>query len=199
MELCGKGPQISPGYRQADGSILPAPLDPEGFLPLGDAARFADEAEPELGLVFDGRLVENFKLATGAFVATGTLRLQALSAIGGAAADAVVCGEGEAGVGLLLFLNRAAVAELPGADAAAPQACPVVRAHLAAGLARLNAGAGGMGGRIFRALVLDGAPDAASGELTDKGYLNQALARARRPAEIARLFAAAPDGGVIVL
>jgi feruloyl-CoA synthase len=199
FELCGRGPQISPGYRQPDGSVTPLNLDAEGFFPLGDAARLADDARPELGLVFDGRLVENFKLATGAFVATGALRLQALSAIGGAAADAVVCGEGEAGVGLLLFLNRAALADIPGADLAQPHLCPAVRAHVAAGLARLNGSAGGIGGRVARALILADAPDAASGELTDKGYLNQALARARRPAEIARLFAAAPDAAVIVL
>ena len=199
FELCGKGPQISPGYRQPDGSITPVTLDEDGFFPLGDAARLADPAEPERGLVFDGRLVENFKLATGAFVTTGALRLQAVSALGGLASDAVVCGEGQSGVGVLLFLNRAALAELPGASLDAPHACPVVRAQATEGLQRMNASAGGTGGRIARALLLAEAPDASSGELTDKGYLNQALARARRPDALARLFAEAPDAGVIVL
>jgi feruloyl-CoA synthase len=60
----------------------------------------------------------------------------------------------------------------------------------------MNAAAKGGGGKIWRALLLEGAPDAASGELTDKGYINQALARDRRPAELARLFAATPDEGV---
>ena len=60
------------------------------------------------------------------------------------------------------------------------------------------AAAKGGGGRIWRALILDGAPDAASGELTDKGYINQAMARDRRPAEVARLFAETPDDGVMV-
>ena len=67
-----------------------------------------DPERPELGLTFDGRLVENFKLATGAFVTAGALRLTALSAIGGAVLDAVVCGEGRDGVGLLLFVDPAA-------------------------------------------------------------------------------------------
>jgi feruloyl-CoA synthase len=62
----------------------------------------------------------------------------------------------------------------------------------------MNAEARGGGGRIARALILTGAPDAASGELTDKGYINQALARSRRPEELARLFAAEPDDGVMV-
>ena len=199
LECRGKGPQIGPGYRQADGSISPLPVDDEGFYPLGDAVRWADEADPTKGLVFDGRLVENFKLATGAFVAAGTLRTRAVGALGGLAVDAVVCGENQPGVGLMLFLNRQTLAAIDGADLAAPHVCPVVLAHVADKLTALNATAQGVGGRIARALILDGAPDAASGELTDKGYLNQAMARSRRPAELARLFADAPDPGVLVL
>lgn len=199
LECRGKGPQIGPGYRQPDGSITPLPLDEEGFYPLGDAVRFADEADPEKGLVFDGRLVENFKLATGAFVDAGTLRVKAVGALGGLAVDAVVCGENQPGVGLMLFLNRETLASLNGADTGAPHRCATVRGQVAGRLAELNASAAGVGGRIARALILEGAPDAACGELTDKGYLNQAMARARRPEDLARLFAEAPDAGVIVL
>jgi feruloyl-CoA synthase len=72
-----------------------------------------------------------------------------------------------------------------------------VRTAIAEGLARMHAAARGGGGKIWRALILDGAPDAASGELTDKGYINQALARSRRPVELTRLFAAEPDDGVL--
>ncbi|CAN5166219.1 feruloyl-CoA synthase [soil metagenome] len=190
MECMGRGPQISPGYRTADGAVTPLPLEDEGFYGLGDAVRLLDEARPELGLVFDGRLVENFKLATGAFVAAGPLRLAALSALGGLASEAVVCGENEAGVGLMLFLN---VGAAEGLDDAAR------RLRVRQGLASMNASAAGVGGRIARALILDGAPDAASGELSDKGSLNQALARSRRPTELGRLYAERPDGGVIVL
>jgi feruloyl-CoA synthase len=72
-----------------------------------------------------------------------------------------------------------------------------VRAAVVEGLSRMNASAKG-GGKVARALILDGPPDAASGELTDKGYINQALARDRRPGELERLFADAPDDGVMV-
>ena len=65
------------------------------------------------------------------------------------------------------------------------------------GLARLNAGAKGSGGRVARALILDGQPDPASGEITDKGYINQALARERRAAQVMRLFAASPDPDIL--
>ena len=182
-----KGPQVSPGYHNAPAQSADA-FDEEGFYRLGDAARLEDPADPAKGLVFDGRLVENFKLSSGTFVAAGALRVAAVSAIGGAVSDAVVCGEGEAGVGLLLFLN-APYCERLGGPAAAREA-------IRAGLERLNASARS-GGRVARALVLDGAPDPASGEITDKGYINQALARERRPGEITRLFAADPDPDVL--
>ncbi|MFZ5668651.1 MAG: AMP-binding protein [Pseudomonadota bacterium] len=188
-EIRVKGPQVSPGYLGEPGLSAQA-FDEEGFYRLGDAARLADPRDPEAGLVFDGRLVENFKLASGTFVAAGALRVAAVSAIGGAVSDAVVCGEGQEGVGLMLFVDPAGAARLGGPGP--------VREAVRAGLERLNAAARGGGGRIWRALILDGAPDAASGELTDKGYINQGLARDRRPDELARLFAPEPDAGVLV-
>jgi len=188
LEIRVKGPQVSPGYLDQPEATRDA-FDEEGFYRLGDAARLADPEDPTAGLVFDGRLVENFKLASGTFVAAGALRVAAISAIGGAASDAVVCGEGRDGVGLMLFLEPRTCERLGGTDAAL--------AAVRSGLERFNAQARG-GGKVARALILPGAPDAASGELTDKGYINQALARERRPAELERLFAAEPDEGVMV-
>ncbi|WP_419318969.1 feruloyl-CoA synthase [Caulobacter sp. ErkDOM-E] len=188
FEIRVKGPQVSPGYLDQPEATRDA-FDDEGFYCLGDAARLADPEDPAAGLVFDGRLVENFKLASGTFVAAGALRVAAVSAIGGVVSDALVCGEGRDGVGLMLFIDPTAAGRL--GDAAA------VRAAVREGLERLNAAAKG-GGKVARALILDGAPDAASGELTDKGYINQALARDRRPVELERLFAEAPDDGVMV-
>ena len=185
LEVRVRGPQVAAGYRQPDGTVRPLPLDEEGFYATGDAGLLAEPERPGRGIVFDGRLVENFKLATGAFVAAGGLRLAAMSVLGGLATDAVVCGENQSGVGLLLFPH-------PDAPADATEAA---RARLAV----FNAGAKGVGGRIARALLLEGGPDAASGEVTDKGYVNQALARTRRAADVARLFAAEPDADVIVL
>ena len=196
LEVRVAGPQISPGYHDARGLNGEAPPGPsgsrdgEGYYRLGDAARLVDPERPELGLAFDGRLVENFKLATGAFVTAGDLRLTALSAIGGAAVDAVVCGEGRNGVGLMLFVDPAARQRLGDAG---------LRAEIEAGLRQMAAQAKGSGGKVARAIILSEAPDPASGEITDKGYVNQALARSRRPAELERLFAEAPDTDVMVI
>lgn len=184
LEFRVKGPQITPGYLGMETASASA-FDDEGFYIIGDAARFVDPEDPAEGMVFDGRLSENFKLATGAFVGVGDLRIGAVNAIGPAVTDAVVCGEGEAAVGLLLYPN-------PRMD----------RAEIAAaareGLRALNGKAKGAGARIARALVLPTPPDAAQGEITDKGYIAQALARSLRAAEVARLFADPPPDDVLV-
>jgi feruloyl-CoA synthase len=174
-----KGPQVTPGYLGA-----PAAFDEEGFYVLGDAARFVDAEDPGHGLVFDGRLSENFKLASGTFVGTGELRVRAVSALGGVVTDAVVCGEGRDAVGLLLYPSP----KLPRDE---------IEAAARAGLARVNANAHGST-RIGRALVLPDAPDAGAGEITDKGYIAQPLARALRAEFIDRLFADPPPSDVMV-
>ena len=176
-----KGPQISQGYLGRP-ELSARAFDDEGFYLIGDAARFVDPADPAQGMIFDGRLSENFKLASGTFVGVGDLRIGAVSAIGGAVTDAVVCGEGREAVGLLLYPN--------------PRMSPAEVASAArAGLEVFNAKARGAGSRVARALVLPDAPDAALGEITDKGYIAQALARGRRAQAIERLFAdpASPD------
>jgi feruloyl-CoA synthase len=197
LEFRVKGPQVSPGYYR-NPQATAASFDEEGFYRLGDAARPVDPARWQCGLRFDGRLSENFKLSSGTFVTAGALRVGAISAIGGAAADAVVCGENQAFTGLLIFLNPPFCARL--ADGREPlHVDPAVRAAVREGLARFNAEAAGSSGRIGRALILADAPHAPSGEVTDKGYINQSLARARRKAEVEQLFAPTPDEAVIVL
>jgi feruloyl-CoA synthase len=195
LEFRVKGPQVCAGYYR-NPEATRAAFDEEGFYVLGDAARLADPERPERGLVFDGRLSENFKLSSGVFVTAGALRVAALSAIGGAAADAVVCGEGKGGAGLLIFLNR------PFCEAhfGGPLGCDgdAIRQAITEGLRRLNHAGGGGAGRITRALILDDQPHAPSGEITDKGYINQALARSRRAADVERLFAEPAGRDVII-
>jgi feruloyl-CoA synthase len=179
-----KGPQITSGYL-GQPELSAQVFDDEGFYLIGDAARLIDPEDPLQGMIFDGRLSENFKLASGTFVGVGDLRIGAVSAIGGAVTDAVVCGEGRDAVGLLFYPN--------------PRLAPhEVVAAVRAGLEIFNATARGSGGRVARALVLPDAPDGASGEITDKGYIAQALARSRRAEAIERLFADPPPPDVMV-
>ena len=179
-----KGPQITPGYL-GQPEVSARAFDDEGYYVIGDAARFVDPDDPSKAMVFDGRLSENFKLASGTFVGVGDLRIRAVGAIGGAVTDAVVCGEGRDGVGLLLYpnptLSRSSIA-----------------VAVRSGLDAYNSATRGSGGRVARALVLPSPPDAAQGEITDKGYIAQALARTLRAADIDRLFADPPPPDVMV-
>lgn len=179
LEFRVKGPQVSPGYLGRP-ELSAQSFDADGFYLLGDAARFADDSDPKAGLAFDGRISENFKLASGTFVTVGDLRVKAVSAVGDAVTDAVVCGEGKEAVGLLFYPN-------PNMDRAA------VEAAVRAGVERFNAGAKGSGGKVARALILEGAPDPNAGEITDKGYIAQPIARALRAAAAERLFSDASD------
>jgi feruloyl-CoA synthase len=179
-----KGPQISQGYL-GQPELSARAFDDEGFYMIGDAGRFVDPQDPTQGMVFDGRLSENFKLASGTFVGVGDLRIGAISAIGGGVTDAVVCGEGREAVGLLLYPD--------------PRLAPGdVTAAVRAGLEAFNARSHGSGGRIARAIVLAEGPDPTTGEITDKGYIAQALARQQRAGAIARLFADPPAPDVMV-
>ncbi len=185
LEFRVKGPQVTQGYLNRP-ELSAAAFDEEGYYRLGDAARFVDPDDPTQGLIYDGRLSENFKLASGTFVSVGDLRVSAVGAIGGAVTDAIVCGENRESVGLLLYPNPT----LPRAE---------IEIAVREGLTRFNARAKGAGGRIARALVLDTPPDAGAGEITDKGYIAQSLARTRRSAAAERLFADPPPTDVMVI
>jgi feruloyl-CoA synthase len=184
LEFRVRGPQVTSGYLGLP-EVSAASFDEEGFYRLGDAARLIDPQDPAQGLAFDGRLSENFKLASGTFVSVGDLRITAVGAVGDAVTDAVVCGEGRESVGLMFY---------PKPGLAANAVADAVRA----GIEKLNASARGSGGRIARALVLSTGPDANAGEITDKGYIAQALARSLRSAEVERLFAEPAGEGVMI-
>lgn len=185
MEFRVKGPQVTAGYLGRP-ELSAESFDEEGFYRLGDAARFVEPGDPSQGMAFDGRISENFKLASGTFVSVGDLRIKAVSAVGDAVTDAVVCGEGREAVGLLFYPN----------PHMAPEAVAVA---VKAGMERFNASASASGGgRIARALVLDSPPDAHAGEITDKGYIAQSLARARRAPAVQQLFSDPPAFDVMV-
>lgn len=186
-----RGPNVTPGYwRRPD--LTAKAFDAEGWFRTGDAGRLEDEADPSRGVVFDGRLAENFKLATGTWVGVGALRVAALAAASPLIEDAVVTGHDRDEIGLLAFPNAAACRALcPDLPAEAPLAqvlaAPAVRDAVAAGLRRHNAGAGGSSGTVCRVLLLDEPPSIDGSEITDKGYINQRAVLTRRADAVVRL------------
>jgi feruloyl-CoA synthase len=200
LEVRVQGPHVTPGYhRQPD--LTAAAFDDQGFYRTGDAVRLIDEAAPEAGLRFDGRIAEDFKLSTGTWVSVGTLRPALLSAADGLLQDAVLAGHDGDYVAALAWLNLGHARRLAGAgdqaDARALAGDPAVRAALSRALERLNRGAGSSQ-QIARLLLLEEPALLDAGEITDKGYINQQATLQRRRVLVQRLLADPPHADVIV-
>ncbi len=202
MEIRVKGPNIMPGYfRQPE--LTPKAFDDEDFYLIGDAVRFADPEAPHLGLVFDGRVTEDFKLTSGTWVHVATLRLKGIEACKPAIQDIVVTGHGEEQPGFLIFPNLAACRAIAGlaVDAGVAEVLdsPALREHILAGMRKLREQ--GSGGSTFaaRALLLPEPPSVDGGEITDKGYINQAAVLKNRASMVERLYRAQPEADVICL
>ena len=117
LEIRVRGPNVTPGYYR-DPELTAATFDEEGFYRSGDAVKLVDEHDPNRGMVFDGRIAENFKLLTGTWVAAGTLRTRLLSAAG-VLSDAVICGQDAAYVAALAWVNQAEAREPSAAPSSA--------------------------------------------------------------------------------
>jgi feruloyl-CoA synthase len=197
-----RGPNVTPGYYERP-DLTASSFDEEGFFKTGDAVRFVDPGRPELGLLFDGRLGENFKLTTATWVHVGTLRLKAIAALAPVAQDVVVAGHGRDQVGFLIVPQVDACRALGGLpDGAAPAdilAHPSVRRRVVLGLRSLAQNGGGSSTYAARAIVLDEPLSIDAGELTDKGYVNQRAVLTRRRALVDRLYATPLDASVVTL
>jgi feruloyl-CoA synthase len=190
LEVRVRGPNVTPGYWKAPDLTAQA-FDEEGFYRIGDAVKFADPERPELGLFFDGRVAEDFKLNSGTWVSVGTLRVAGIAALAPLAQDIVVTGHGGDEVRFLVFPNIAACraqAGLPdGADIADVTGHATIRRAIAQGLARLKAQGGHSSGHATRALLLAEPASVDGGEITDKGYINQRAVLTRRADAVAVL------------
>jgi feruloyl-CoA synthase len=200
LEMRVKGPNVTPGYLGRDDLTREA-FDAEGFYRTGDAGRLEDPDDPARGLVFDGRVVEDFKLLSGTFVSVGNLRPVVLAAASPLLQDAVICGEGRDAVGLLAWLNPGAAREIAGEPDAAPETLarsPAVAAFLRERLAAYNADNPASSTRVSRVLLQAEPPSLDANEITDKGYINQRAVLGRRAKAVEALYAAQPGPEVIV-
>ena len=202
LEVRVKGPIVTPGYYKQP-EITAKAFDEEGFYLIGDAVRFADPERPHLGLVFDGRVAEDFKLSTGTWVSVGTLRMKAIEKLAPVAQDIVVAGHDRDCVTLLIFPNGAACRQLAGlpTDGALEQALnhEAVRKHVTLALEELRRMGSGTSTFAQRALLMAEPPAVDGGEITDKGYINQAAVLKNRAHLVERLYAITPDTQVICL
>jgi feruloyl-CoA synthase len=203
LEVRVRGPNVTPGYFKDDARTKAA-FDEEGFYRMGDAIRFVDPVHPDRGLMFDGRLAEDFKLSSATWVSVGPLRARILQQAGAYVQDVVLTAPDREFVGALVFPNVAACRALcPDLAADAPSDTVLgdirVRNTFRDLFRRLAADGTGSSTFVARALLLRDPPSIDAREITDKGSLNQKAVLANRAALVDELYADPPTARIIVL
>ena len=188
-EVRYKGPNITPGYWRQPDETADA-FDEEGFFKTGDAVKWIDETDVHQGLKFDGRIAEDFKLATGTFVSVGPLRGKIIAAGAPYIQDVVLTGLNMKEVGAMVF-PTAAVRQLAGlpADASMHDVldAPGVLAQFQKIVDELARSSTGSANRIARLCLLADPPTIDRGEITDKGSINQRSVLTHRADTVAKL------------
>jgi feruloyl-CoA synthase len=188
-EVRYKGPNITPGYWRMPKETAEA-FDEEGFFKTGDAVKWIDETDVHLGLKFDGRIAEDFKLATGTFVSVGPLRGKIIAAGAPYIQDVVLTGINLKEVGAMVFPTTAvrSLSDLP-ADASMHDVLdhPAVLAQFQSIVNELAKTATGSANRIARMCLLADPPTIDRGEVTDKGSINQRAVLTHRADTVAKL------------
>ena len=201
LEARLRGPLITPGYWRQEQHTRDA-FDSEGFYKIGDALKFADASDPGKGLLFDGRLAEDFKLTSGTWVSVGPLRARFVDFFAPYVRDAVFTGADRDDIAALIFPDIEACRRLAGfgADAAAVaivNATPV-RARFAELLKGFGAGQGSSM-RVMRLVLMAEPPSLDKAEMTDKGSINQRAVLASRAALAAQLYESPLPHNVIAM
>jgi feruloyl-CoA synthase len=198
LELRVRGPNVMPGYL-GDAATTAAAFDDEGFYRIGDAGRPVDPEDPSAGIVFDGRIAEDFKLSSGTWVSVASVRVDVVSAAAPLLADAVVAGPDRDDLCVLAWVDAAAAECLFGCAGPLSEvvAHPGIRGYIMEALAKRNVTNTATSHRVARVLLLDEPPSIDANEITDKGYVNQRAVLANRAHLVERLYS--PEGDDVVL
>jgi len=200
MELRLRGPNMTPGYFRRD-DLTHEAFDEDNFYITGDAGRFVAPDDPAKGILFDGRVAEDFKLLTGSWVSTGMVRVAAISACAEVIQDAVVTGHDRDEIGLLIIPNVAGMAKIGNLNSDAPLSellgSETARQTLCDSLAAHNSQNPASSTRIARVVFLEEPLNIDAGEITDKGYVNQRAVLERRHALVEQLYR--DDDAVILI
>jgi feruloyl-CoA synthase len=194
-----RGPSITPGYwRQPE--LTRAVFDAEGFYCLGDALQFVDPSDAGKGFIFDGRIAEDFKLATGTWVSVGPLRAKFLAHCAPYLRDVVFAGHDGDYVAALIFPNlEACRALVVGGSDQEVVASERVRARFTKLLKELAASSTGSSNRVMRAMLMEEPPSIDKHEVTDKGSFNQGAVLRNRAPLVRELYSPEPSAQVIVI
>jgi feruloyl-CoA synthase len=202
LEARLKGINITPGYWRAP-QLTASAFDADGFYKIGDALKFENPADPAQGLIFDGRIAEDFKLATGTWVSVGPLRAAFIAHCAPLVRDVVLAAPDRDEVAALIIPDLDACRKLaPDLAPDLPEAALLADARVRKAFARLldalSEPSRGTSARIRRAILLAEPPSLDVGEVTDKGSINQRAVLTHRAALVAELYADPPPANVIV-
>jgi feruloyl-CoA synthase len=202
LEVRARGPNVTPGYwRQPE--LTAKAFDEEGFYKFGDALKPADPDDLDAGFDFDGRIAEDFKLASGTWVSVGPLRARFVAACAPLVRDVVIAGINRDEIAALVVLDldgcRLINPTLPPDDLPAVASDPLIVAAFRERFERLLADATGSSTRIMRAVLLDEPLSIDRGEVTDKGSINQRAVLESRSTLIEEIYQPVPPARVIVL
>jgi feruloyl-CoA synthase len=192
LEARLRGPHITPGYWRQEHLTREA-FDAEGFYKIGDALKFVDAGDPGKGLLFDGRIAEDFKLSTGTWVSVGPLRARFVDHFAPYVRDVVFAGADRDDIAALIFPDIEACRKLGGFASGASSSeivgAPAVRAKFAELLVKLAAASPGSSTRVERAILMAEPPSMDKGEMTDKGSINQRAVLKNRATLVDELYA----------
>jgi feruloyl-CoA synthase len=201
LELRLRGPNVTPGYWRDHAKTAEA-FDEEGYYCIGDAVRFADPDNLDLGLVFDGRVTEDFKLSTGTWVNFAAVRSAVISACAPLIRDVVLTGLDQNYIGAMIFPDMQACCRAANlADTTTPDAilaAEAIRQRFQSALSALAETSTGSSNHVARALLMVELPDIDKGEVTDKGSINQRAVRTHRKALVDALYAETPGSDIMI-
>ncbi|WP_035657098.1 feruloyl-CoA synthase [Bradyrhizobium sp. STM 3809] len=201
MEVRAKGPNVTPGYWRLP-DVSAAAFDSEGYYQMGDALKPVDPNDFNAGFDFDGRVAEDFKLASGTWVSVGPLRARFVAACAPLARDVIIAGINRDEIAAIVVLDldgcRLINPTLPMDDLAATAADPLIVAAFRERFAKFQKTATGSSTRIARAVLLGVPLSIDKGEVTDKGSINQRAVLENRKDLIERIYAATPGDDVIL-
>ena len=202
LEVRARGPNVTPGYWRHP-ELTAAAFDEEGFYKFGDAIKPVDPEDFSAGFDFDGRIAEDFKLASGTWVSVGPLRARFVAACAPLVRDAVIAGINRDEVSALVILDldgcRLINPALTFDDLKAAAADPLVRDAFRERFQKLLASSTGSSTRIARAVLIDTPLSIDRGEVTDKGSINQRAVLEHRSGLIDELYSPTPSPRVITL